>query len=582
MSDTTGFFVADNKIPLKERYTVVPSSNGLSYDAQKLIEFFIPPTIKYFNPKNSYLEFDLEIKQPEGATYNTRLQLDALIGGQILLDTVRIHSGDKSELLEELRHYPVHVANKYAYHSTPTLRDLRSVNEGAGIWTPDARGTDGTTKSNCANHKYTPYYSKVADGTTSTAFTNSNYYHQCKLKLPLHTGLFQNDKVVPCGLMNGLFVSILTSENKRCFRQLDSVSRFRRLKLNPKFHSVDGNIGSPASWINGSAQSVFYVDPTNNNWSVENFPMVVGEALGFTRDVTNAYTFSAVPKIKTIEVAGTGSSKLLKITLNAAVTLSATGASIINSQENFLFSDSVSAATSYEPTYLMSDVNLVLNEVDMGAKAEADIAKDMREGKMMVYDFLSAQCYNHSQLKGDRVASISIPGNHSRAKSIIATPTDASVYSTRDAISGSGTYIINSNADDIRLQSSQSGVAGISNRLTEYFWFYDGKNQPSRNVKTSKISGQKSVDAIALLETDKAFFQADMSSLQMTRYNENFVVSRALGVNKGVYSMIGKDCRLNVHYQDVANAPSKDMNWCNMVYHVRRINIRADSISVEV
>ena len=68
----------------------------------------------------------------------------------------------------------------------------------------------------------------------------------------------------------------------------------------------------------------------------------------------------------------------------------------------------------------------------------------------------------------------------------------------------------------------------------------------------------------------------------MTRYNENFVVSRALGVNKGVYSMIGKDCRLNVHYQDVANAPSKDMNWCNFVYHVRRINIRADSISVEV
>ena len=570
MSETTGFFVADNKIPLKERYSVVPSSNGLSYDAQKLIEFYIPPTIKYFNPKNSYLEFDLEIKQPENASYNTRLQLDALIGGQVLLDTIRIHSGDKSELLEELRHYPVHVANKYAYHSTPTLRDLRSVNEGAGVWTPDSRGTDGTTKSDCVNHKYTPYYAKVADGTTSTAFTNSNYYHQCKLKLPLHTGLFQNDKVVPCGLMNGLFVSILTSESKRCFRQLDSVSRWRRLKLNPKFHSTDGSIGAPVAWENGSTHNTFFVAPENNNWSVESFPMV------------DAFSFDAVPKIKTIEVAGAGANKLLKITLNASVTLSAGGASMLNASNNFLFSDSVSAETSYEPTYLMSDVNLVLNEVDMGSKAEADIAKDMREGKMMVYDFLSAQCYNHSQLKGDRVANIAIPGNHSRAKSIIATPTDASVYSTRDSISGEGTYIINSNADDMRLQSSQSGIAGISNRLTEYFWFYDGKNQPSRNVKTSKISGQKSVDAIALLETDKAFFQADMPSLQMTRYNENFVVSRALGVNKGVYSMIGKDCRLNVQYQDPDHQPTKDMNWCNFVYHVRRINIRADSISVEV
>ena len=580
MSETTGFFVADNKIPLKERYSVVPSQNGLSYDAQKLIEFYIPPTIKYFNPKNSYLEFDLEIAQPSGATYNTRLQLDELIGSQVLLDTIRIHSGDKSELLEEIRHYPVHVANKYAYHSTPTLRELRALNEGAGLWTPDGRGTNGTTKSTLVNHKYTPYYAKVANATTSTAFTNSNYYHKCKMKLPLHTGLFQNDKVVPCGLMNGLFVSILTSENKKCFRQLDSVSRFRRLNLNPKFHSINGSVGAPDNWQNGSSHAVFHVAADNNNWSVENFPMVVGEALGVSKDAVTVSVFSAVPKIKQIEVTGVGANRLLKITLDSAVTL--TSASILATEKNWLYSRSVSEEASYEPTYTMSDVNLVLNEVDMGAKAEADIARDMREGKMMVYDFLSTQCYNYSQLKGDRVANIGIPGNHSRAKSIIATPTDASVYSTRDAISGSGTYLINSNSEDTKLYSSQSGIAGISNRITEYFWFYDGKNQPSRNVKTSKISAQNSVDAIALLETDKAFFQADMPSLQMTRYNENFVVSRALGLNKGVYSMIGKDCRLNVFYQDSANAPTKDMLWCTFVYHIRRINIRADSISVEV
>lgn len=580
MSETTGFFVADNKIPLKERYSVVPSSNGLSYDAQKLIEFYIPPTVKYFNPKNSYLEFDLEIKQPEGATYNTRLQLDELIGSQVLLDTIRIHSGDKSELLEEIRHYPVHVANKYAYHSTPTLRELRALNEGAGLWTPDARGTEGTTKSTLVNHKYTPYYAKVEDATTSTAFTNDTYYHKCKMKLPLHTGLFQNDKVVPCGLMNGLFVSILTSESKKCFRQLDSVSKFRRLKLNPRFHSINGSTVAPSDWVSAASQSSFYVRADNNNWSVENFPMVVGEALGFSKDFTTDSTFSAVPKIKTLEMFGAGANRLLKVTLDAAVSL--TSASMLATEDWHLYSKSVSEESSYEPTYSMSDVNLVLNEVDMGAKAEGDIARDMREGKMMVYDFLSTQCYNHSQLKGDRVANIGIPGNHSRAKSIIATPTDASVYSTRDAISGSGTYLINSNAEDTRLYSSQSGIAGISNRITEYFWFYDGKNQPSRNVKTNKISNNKSVDAIALLETDKAFYQADMPSLQMTRFNENFVVSRALGLNKGVYSMVGKDCRLNVYYQDSANAPTKDMLWCNFVYHIRRINIRADSISVEV
>jgi len=36
---SSGFFVADNKIPLKEDYVAIPSQNGLTYDAQKVIEF---------------------------------------------------------------------------------------------------------------------------------------------------------------------------------------------------------------------------------------------------------------------------------------------------------------------------------------------------------------------------------------------------------------------------------------------------------------------------------------------------------------------------------------------------------------
>ena len=46
--------------------------------------------------------------------------------------------------------------------------------------------------------------------------------------------------------------------------------------------------------------------------------------------------------------------------------------------------------------------------------------------------------------------------------------------------------------------------------------------------------------------------------------------------------MRDKDCRLNVYYQDSANEPTKDKLWCNFVYHIRRINIRANSVQVEV
>ena len=579
MSESTGFFVADNKIPLKESYVAIPSQNGLSYSAQKLIEFYIPPNIDAFKPKNSYLQFDLEISQDSNAS-TTRLQLDELIGGQVLLDTVRIHSGDKSELLEEIRHYPVHVATKYAYHSNPTLKDLRALNEGAGIWTPDARGTRGSSKSALSNHKFSPYYENVSADPTSASFTNSKY-HKCKLKLPLHTGLFQNDKVVPVGLMNGLFVTILTSENKRVFRQLDSVSYSRRLPLNPLFHSLDGSTGAPLTWANGSLSNKIFVKHDNNNYQVDNFPLCVGEEVGIAKMTSRTEnTLSAPAIIKTIETSGTGANKYVKVTFNASVTNSGDP---ITSTGNFsLFSKSVLRTTSYSPSYEISNAELVLNKIDMGDQARAEAMRDMRDGKMMVYDFLSTQVYNHSQLKGDRVANIGIPANHQRAKSIICVPTDASVYSTRDSISGSGTYEIHSNSHDSKLLSSQSGIAGISDRLTEYFFFYDGRNQPSLNVKTERIGAKTSIDAIPILELDKALAQADMPALEMSRFQDNFCIGRSMSLNKGVYDMRQKDFRLNVLYQDTTNAPDKDKLWCNFVYHIRRINIRADSIQVEV
>ena len=579
----SGFFVADNKIPLKESYVAIPSENGLSYGAQKLIEFYIPPNIDAFKPKNSYLQFDLEISQDSSNGANTRLQLDELIGGQILLDTVRIHSGDKTQLLEEIRHYPVHVATKYAYMSNPTLKNLRAINEGAGIYTPDSRGTLGTTKSILANHKFSPYYKSV-QAATSEAFTNTLAYGKCKLKLPLHTGLFQNDRVVPVGLMNGLFVTILTSENKRVFRQLDSVSLSRRLPLNPQFHSIDNNTAVPGKWevaISASTNK-FYIKPdVNNQFEVANFPFVVGETFKMIeKDGTGDNAFTPVAKIASLAELGAGVNKRIEVTLTASCN---PAIEIENSDDYAMYSTTVTADATYAPSYEISNAELVINKIDMGDQARAEAQADMREGKMMVYDFLTTQVYNYSQLKGDRVANIGIPANHQRAKSIICVPTDASVRTTSAAIAGTGTYLIHT-LPDTNLYSSQSGIAGIADELTEYFFFYDGRNQPSLNVNTTKVSSKISIDAIHLLELDKALSQADMPALQMSRFNENFCIGRALSLNNGVYDMRGKDCRLNVLYQNAAagGEPDFDKLWCNFVYHIRRINIRADSVTVEV
>jgi hypothetical protein len=383
-------------------------------------------------------------------------------------------------------------------------------------------------------------------------------------------------------MMNGLFVTILTSENKRVFRQLDSVSFERRLPLNPLFHSTNGSTGSPSNWVGGAAGStnVFYVKVDNNNWEGPNFPFVCGEAFEFAKLTDRSKTTMSTQRhITKYETSGTGADQLVKVTLNASAELSG---SLTNAGNHALYSVSVRQAATYNPTFSMSNCELVLCKIDLGPQARQDALQSMAEGKMMVYDFLSTQVYNYSQLKGDRVANIPIPAFHQRAKSIIATPTDASVYSTRDAISGSGTYQIHNRDEDSALLSTQSGIAGISDRLTEYFFFYDGKNQPSLNVDTSKIARKATFEAIPLLELDKALYQAGMPALDMSRYQDNFAIGRALSLNNGVYDMRNKDCRLNVRYQDTSNAPDKDKLWCIFVYHLRRINIRQGSITVEV
>ena len=59
------FFVADNKIPIEQTSIGVPSTNGLSYNPNQIIEFHIDPQqVKFFNPKESYLSWDVLLQMP--------------------------------------------------------------------------------------------------------------------------------------------------------------------------------------------------------------------------------------------------------------------------------------------------------------------------------------------------------------------------------------------------------------------------------------------------------------------------------------------------------------------------------------
>ena len=78
---------------------------------------------------------------------------------------------------------------------------------------------------------------------------------------------------------------------ERVIKQLDSVSKNRRPRLNPVFAGV-GVAGALTAWAadDGVSESTsLWVTTDNNNISVENFPLVVGEAFGICEkdDITS-------------------------------------------------------------------------------------------------------------------------------------------------------------------------------------------------------------------------------------------------------------------------------------------------------
>jgi len=135
----------DNKIKISQTQVSVPSTNGQSYSGTagqngRRVDFEIPPTVKFLDGKNSYLQFDIKLAVPAGDT-PTRLQLDPYIGGQSVVKNIRIYSGNRAVLLEEITEYNAKVQIQYSYDSDDSLRKMRALKEGCLINNVENRGT---------------------------------------------------------------------------------------------------------------------------------------------------------------------------------------------------------------------------------------------------------------------------------------------------------------------------------------------------------------------------------------------------------------------------------------------------------
>jgi hypothetical protein len=584
------YWSADDSVRVGERKISVPSENGLSYSPGQKVQLFVDPSTKFMDGRETYLQFNVKLSLPSGAT-PTRLQLDKCTS--TIIKNIRIYDGSRGQLLEEYSDYASYVSVKYDYDKDKTTENMRALTEGCAVHQPDNRGDQGTSKTAMANTITNPFFKKTS-GNQSTAFSDSDFLN-AKITLPLHTGIFADSvSIFPVMMTNGLYIEIDLNESENIIKQLDSVLRDNRTPLNPHFHSLNGS-STPNTWANAATADTFYVSDLNNLSGAERvarFPFVVGETINFCRVNNNgsASDLSAAATISEINLssAANGSEGLIEVVLDA--TLTNNGVAI--NDDYVLYSTAVADAASYDASYEVSNVNLIVSQVELDPSFEQGMMNKVREGRAIEFDIMSATNYKHSILASDRQTTFQIFAQNSRAKALLVIPQDSSVYTSAQLISGSGTYLIKGTgydvdnttskaAHDICIASNRSAYTGIIDELSSIQYTINGKRVPSREISTRKLATKNSLDAFHLYELEKTLDNSGIKPRSFSEFQNNFVFGRGFsaGGQNGVLDLRGKDLAVVLRYQ-TSTAPSKGKLFNSYVVHVRRLVIRDGSVEV--
>ncbi len=343
---------------------------------------------------------------------------------------------------------------------------------------------------------------------------------------------------------------------------------------------VVGGIGNPLT--------TFLTGKFNSQNDPQHSPFQVGEQVGFYK-LSNGDTDEGSNPIIITDIQNGGSADHpIKYTVSgtAGATKSILNASPDTAPDWVVYSV---RADTVAPTYELTNVRLIVRQLNIEGY-EAGVMSKMKSGGQILYDIPSVACVLASATKGELQASISIPCEHSKARSVVCMPTDNErTYSIKENSDSDSTYLIDQlefNALQVGdygtdLRSDRSGVSGIGDYLSSYNFVIDQKIVPSRKVNTDKSSSKRQgMNADHIIELQNALQQSHHTPPRsFSSFKSNFLVGRALTLDENtVYNGIGKDIRLLVRYE--GTAPEHNKLWKNFISHIKTVSIQGDSINV--
>jgi len=591
------YWTSDSIVKVGETAVSIPAEQGLSYTVgatSRRVSFEIPRSVKFLSGKDSYLEWDMEINHPAivaqvGATH---LQLDPA-GGGMMVQNIRIYTADRV-LLEEINEYNQLVGVRADYDTDASRRGSRSLMEGGTVYNQQGGSTLGGSQGLYTDLQTNPWFKKAVDAGPKIAYdiaTMGNVVHCC---VPLHTGIFSG-AIYP-NMLTGLYMEIDLMPAARIVKQLDSVVRNRRRNNNPLIHTlILSDATEPETLAPGAALTIdaMLFDFNNNMDSIDNFPFVVGECVGFTNRTNPAAadanidgTASAAYSCATISAIEMAPRTLAPDGDRVKVTFATTVANLAAAggrgatigagaaSANIMFSVGVQEAAAFPVTYTVKNLNLIAHQVELDPSYESGMLSKARSGGSIEFDIHSYTNYKNSLLASERQGTFLIHANNARAKAALIIPTDSTPYTEPQLVSSSTTYEVTRDAMDVLLNSARPGMAGCCDFLSSVQFQLDGKLVPSRPVSTKKVATRQSIDAFHLFELEKTLDNSGITPHSFKAFMENFLLGRGFAVNNGVMDLREKDFSVILNYSEVS-APTKNKMFSTFVHHVRRLEIKS-------
>lgn len=526
------------------------------------IRIHVPSFVGFIDPNQTYLKYNIQMKNARG-----QLVPDPNAGGShALFRNVLYRDGNNQSTLEYNEDYNANKSLLENYNQTPSNLHKRELFDGV------------QTAVGVSNDDKTLYYASksiTAGSDLANPDTTPRVAHKVMVQTQLNSGIWKQGNILPVSAMNGLRIQIDTEDVLRSCRYMslrgEASETYPVSGLEFLMTSAGKNSGTEDRTTTGNAYNGVETDikATGN-------PFAIGDIL-YIRDAGsvvgagNEEALGVVQGFYPVDATHFGIAYVPnRATATGLTSTHATGSILFYKMEDrqvaqsyYLPSDhagNVKSGLAPAQTYVISDLEMVVQSVQPPASYVAGLLKASQSEKGVSFDILTYELHRHNQSNTNGLTQAQIPTLQKRAKALFSQPLATSNAKARSF--------------------AHSSLSGIIDNAKSYEWIWGTNHYPSRlapltriNTSTNGVCGN---EALHLSELQKAIVNVNEKVRNLHRVKENFCVARSLTKYGQIMDLSTQTLSLRIDYSP-AGTEQKLFN--NYVYGLRRIVVNKDGVS---